>query len=1596
MIFRMCIDYRELNKLTVKNRYPLPRIDDLFDQLQGSSIYSKIDLRSGYHQLRVREEDIPKTAFRTRYGHYEFRVMPFGLTNAPAVFQALMNQHEEHLKTILELLKKEELYAKFSKCEFWINTVKFLGHVIDSSGIHVDPAKIEAVKNWASPTTPSEIRQFLGLAGYYRRFIEDYSKIAKPMTELTQKNQKFDWGEEQEEAFQLLKQKLCAAPILALPEGSDDFVVYCDASIKGLGAVLMQRMKVIAYASRQLKIHEKNYTTHDLELGAYCFALKIWRHYLYGTKCVVFTDHKSLQHILDQKDLNMRQRRWIELLSDYDCEIRYHPGKANVVADALSRKERIEPLRVRALVMTIGLDLPSRILEAQREAVKIENIKAEDISGMLKKLEARADGTLCLDNRRTDSTEKLTRVYMKEIVARHGIPVSIISDHDSHFTSRVWQSLHEALEKIIKIKDPMQAVRDRQKSYADKRRRPLEFEVGDKVMLKVAPWKGVMRFGKHGKLNPRYIGPFRIIERIGPVAYRWNYLKNLVEYTTCLPSKRFENDQTCVACLKGKQHKASCKSKIQNSITQPLFMLHMDLFGLTFVSSLMNKKYCLVVTDDYSRFSWVFFLASKDETSSILKSFITEIENLVHKKVKIIRCDNGTEFKNRVMNEFYEKKGIKREFSVPRTPQQNGVAERRNRTLIKAARTMLADSKLPITFWAKAVNTAYYVQNRVLVVKPHNKTHYELFRDRTLALSFMRPFGCHVTILNTLDHLGKFDGKSDEGFFVGYSINSMAFRVYNIRTRKVEENLHVRFLEDKPIIVGDGPKWLLYIEALTKSMNYVPVVVGTNFNDFIGTKESIGAGHSSKETGSSQDFILMPQWKDGSLFDSSSKNASNDKPQPSSDAGKKDDDGEIDNQEESENSSQDVNTVRPSINTASSNINTDSLNINTVSPIVAGAPLEVTHADFFGDETKLDRSNITNTYLVPTTPNIRIYKDHLLDHVIGDVQTSVQTRRMTRTTNEQGFISAIYEEKTHEDLQNYLLACFLSQIEPKKVFQALTDSSWIEAMQDELLQFKLQKVWTLVDLPYGKRVIGTKWVYRNEKDERGIMIRNKARLVAQGYTQEEGIDYDEVFALVASIEAIRLFLACASFKDFVVYQMGVNSAFLYGKIEEEVYVCQPPRFEDPEFPNNFYKVEKALYGLHQAPRASYETLSTYLLDNGFQRGWIDKTLFIKRIKGDILLVQMSSMGELTFFLGLQVTQKDDGIFISQDKYVDEILKKFGFSTVKTTSTSIETSKSLLKDAEAEDVDVQLYRSMIGSLMYLTTSRPDIMFAVCAYARFQVKPKVSHLHPVKRIFRYLKDQPKLGLWYHKDSPFDLEAYTDSDYADASLDMKSTTGGCQFLGSRLISWQCKKQTIVANSTTESKIYINNESTICIVKNLVFHSKTKHIKIRHHFIRDSNKKKLIQMIKIHTDHNVADLLTKAFDVGRFQYLIAVVEKLLEEEMLMGSSNHLVRVMLMMLVIWVMNLEVWVMEFLCHLGLNPQTIVLVEDVNFWSLETLEDRGSSGGHGGVCLLMMIEGDGELVICIWREFIGRDLFENGMNLNKFRLFQMLFKHSGKI
>ncbi|GJV42785.1 putative ribonuclease H-like domain-containing protein [Tanacetum coccineum] len=569
-----------------------------------------------------------------------------------------------------------------------------------------------------------------------------------------------------------------------------------------------------------------------------------------------------------------------------------------------------------------------------------------------------------------------------------------------------------------------------------------------------------------------------------------------------LPTKRFENEQTCVACLKGKQHRASCKSKVLNPITKPLFMLYMDLFGPTFVTSLMHKKYCLVVTNDYSRFTWVFFLTTKDETSEILKNFIKEIENLVDKKVNIIRSDNGTEFKNKVIDDFCREKGIRREYSVARTPQQNGMAERRNKTLIE-----------------------------------------------------------EQSLMNLQKDASYFDLPSKD---VG--------------------NGEPKSAADDQKQVEDGPD---------------------NENDEKDKYEN-DSSHKEVNTAGQHVKFASPEVNTGRFK---------------------------------------LNTVDPSVNTASSYDQDSPKDMFTMG---ASHTLKATHVEFFSDEDEpeVDLGNIINSYIVPTTPNKRIHKDHSIENVIGDVKSSVQTKRMTKPTSKQGFLSVVYEQKTHDTLNTCLYACFLSQIEPTSITKAQSDSSWVEAMQEELLQF--QQVWILMDLPIGKRAIGIKWVFRNKKDERGIMIRNKARLVAHGHRQEEGIDYEEVFASVARIEAIRF-------------------AFLYGTIEEEVYVTQPPGFKDPNHPDKVYKVVKALYGLHQAPRA-----------------WL-----------------------------------------------------------------------------------------------------DIMFAVCACARFQVTPKTSHLLAVKRIFRYLKGKPTLGLWYSRDSPFELVAYTDSDYAGATQDRKSTTRGCQFLGNRLIS-------------------------------------------------------------------------------------------------------------------------------------------------------------------------------------------------------------------
>jgi hypothetical protein len=442
----MCVDYRSLNDVTVKNKYPLPRIADLFDQMRGARVFFKIDLRSGYHQMKIRPSDIPKTAFSTRYGLYEFTIMSFGLTNAPAYFMNLMNKvfmeyldrfvvvfiddiliysksdsdHEEHLRLVLQKLRDNQLYAKYSKCEFWIDEVPFLGHIISNGGISMDPAKVKEIVEWSIPSTVTDVRSFLGLAGYYRRFIEGFSKIAKPMTSLLEKGREFKWDQKCQDSFNLLEVRLMSPPVLVMPDLQKGFDIYCDACGQGLGCVLMQEGHVITYASHQLQKHELNYPTHDLELAAIVHAFKIWRHYVMGTKCQVYTDHKSLKYIFTQKDLNLRQRRWLELIKDYDLEIHYHPGKVNLVADALSRKEHVYSAIVAQLPDEIVEDFrrfnPRIVAHTKGVTIELEpTLEQEICKGQIRDAKIQEIKDLIMEGRGPDFTEdEQGKIWFKE------------------------------------------------------------------------------------------------------------------------------------------------------------------------------------------------------------------------------------------------------------------------------------------------------------------------------------------------------------------------------------------------------------------------------------------------------------------------------------------------------------------------------------------------------------------------------------------------------------------------------------------------------------------------------------------------------------------------------------------------------------------------------------------------------------------------------------------------------------------------------------------------------------------------------------------------------------------------------------------------------------------------------------------------------------------------------------------------------------------------------------------------------------------------------------------------------------------------------
>ncbi|GJS42633.1 retrovirus-related pol polyprotein from transposon TNT 1-94 [Tanacetum coccineum] len=719
--------------------------------------------------------------------------------------------------------------------------------------------------------------------------------------------------------------------------------------------------------------------------------------------------------------------------------------------------------------------------------------------------------------------------------------------------------------------------------------------------------------------------------------------------------------------------------------------------------SINHEKYTLVIVDEYSRYTWVYFLRKKSQAPEMIMSFIRMVENQNDVKVKQIRTDNGTEFRNHELESFCDEKGISQNFSSPYTPEQNGVAERKNKTLIEAARTMLNGLVLSKHFWTDAVRIACYTQNRSIIVKRHDKTSYEIFRERIPDISYFHVFGCPVFIHNHKDHLGKFDAKADDGYFLGYSSVSKAFRVYNTRRQQIEETYHVTFDESMEAIRFTNT--LVDEIGIDDSSRYPP----DEFQEDDPSRQY--------QVDSDVSYYIIPHGR--SLTEITQENHVPEVVAPN--------EPEIPYTEDTEGPPDPINTE----GTHEQNVQNDQM-ITQLTDVPSENNTEVSRSIIEPLVLNVTQSHITNQASTSShpIPQDRWSRDQHIElvNIIGDLGEGMLTRSMAAKLT-----AALVSE--------CLFADFLFEIEPKRISEALKHPRWIDAMQEELNQFYRNKVWTLIPLPYGK------------------------------------------IAIVARMESIRIFLAFATYMNFKVHQMDVKSAFLNGKLKEKVYVKQPPGYESSEFPVYVRKLDKALYGLKQAPRACYKLCKQF------------EKLMTKKF-------EMSMIGELTYFLGLQIKQDDKGISICQEQYTRNLLKKYEISDSSSVKTPMVPSNKLGPNLAGKLVNDTSYRGMIGSLIYLTATRPDIQFSTVLCASYQSNPKESHLITMKRILRYLKGTPTLSLYYPKCLGFDLKGYSDSDYAGCNMDRKCTSGARQILGGKLVSWSAKKQQSVAMSSAKAE--------------------------------------------------------------------------------------------------------------------------------------------------------------------------------------------------
>jgi hypothetical protein len=843
-----------------------------------------------------------------------------------------------------------------------------------------------------------------------------------------------------------------------------------------------------------------------------------------------------------------------------------------------------------------------------------------------------------------------------------------------------------------------------------------------------------------------------------------------------------ESNEACEGCLLGKQHRLTFPTGETWRTKDVLELIHTDVCGPMRTPSLNNNKYFILFIDDFSRMTWVYFIKEKSEVFGIFKKFKTLVEKQSGKHIKKLRSDRGKEYNSHEFDKFCEDEGIERQLTVAYSPQQNGVSERKNRTVMEMARSMMKDKGLPNTFWAEAVYTAVYILNRCPTRAVQDKTPIEIWCGKKPSAKHLRVFGsiCYIHVPKQKRH--KLEDKTTKGIFLGYSTQSKGYRIYNLQTKKLDVSRDVE--------VDENASW---------------------------------------------------NWDEGKV---ERRNISI--PIPQSD---------MEDMEEA--------TEEP------------------------GTP--------------------------PSPPQ---------QEISSPESTPTRVRSLVD----------IYE------------TCNLAILEPENYDVASKQEVWVKAMQDEIKMIEKNNTWELVDCPHGKDIIGVKWVYKSKLNPDGSIQKHKARLVAKGYSQQPGVDYNETFAPVARLDTIRALIALAAQKGWSIYQLDVKSAFLNGILEEEIYVEQPQGFVVKGNESKVLRLRKALYGLKQAPRAWYSRIDQYFMDRGFRRSKSEPTLYIKtQGQYDTLIVslyvddliytgnnitlingfkedmmktfEMTDLGLRNYFLGIEVKQKEQGIFICQKKYTKALLEKFKMNDCKPVATPLVTNEKMQKDDGSPEADASRYRSLIGSLLYLTATRPDIMYATSLLSRFMQKPSQIHLGAGKRILRYLQGTKEYGMWYKSMNNSKLLGYTDSDWAGSLDDMKSTSGYAFSLGSGFFSWACKKQATVAQSTAEAEymaaaeatsqsiwlrrilgdmgeqedeptiIYCDNKSAIAMTKNPVHHHRTKHIAIKYHFIREAETTKQIQLKYCTTEEQIADIFTKALPRARFELLrtmLRVTEIYIKEECL------------------------------------------------------------------------------------------------------------------